>query len=152
MNTARAATMPPVKLTWHQGVNKPEIWKQGGIPQWDSGVPLHRRQGHAACRLRQAPAACRKSSSQDFKRPEPVDPELARPSRRMDRTPARPGEPTTCNFEYSGWLTEANHLGNVAYRVGKKLEWDPVDDECKNAPEADALLRREYRSGWKLKA
>ena len=28
---------------------------------------------------------------------------------------------TSANFEYSGWLTEANHLGNVAYRVGKKL-------------------------------
>ena len=24
----------------------------------------------------------------------------------------------------SGLLTEANHLGNVAYRVGKKLQWD----------------------------
>ena len=34
------------------------------------------------------------------------------------------GSPTTCPFSYSGWLTEANHLGNVAYRVGKKLEWD----------------------------
>ena len=28
------------------------------------------------------------------------------------------------NFQYSGWTTEANHLGNVAYRTGKKLEWD----------------------------
>jgi predicted dehydrogenase len=31
-------SMPPVKLTWHQGVNKPAIWEQGGIPQWNSGV------------------------------------------------------------------------------------------------------------------
>ena len=57
----------------------------------------------------------------DFKRPEPIIPRVARPSRRVDRTPARPAQPTTCNFEYSGWLTEANHLGNVAYRAGKKL-------------------------------
>ena len=28
------------------------------------------------------------------------------------------------NFQYSGWTTESNHLGNVAYRTGKKLEWD----------------------------
>jgi len=28
------------------------------------------------------------------------------------------------NFQYSGWTTEANHLGNVAYRTGKKIEWD----------------------------
>jgi hypothetical protein len=34
------------------------------------------------------------------------------------------GAPTTCHFGYSGPLTEANHLGNVAYRAGKKIEWD----------------------------
>jgi hypothetical protein len=45
-------------------------------------------------------------------------------------------------------LTEANHLGNVAYRVGKKIQWDPVKLCCPNAPEADPLLRCEYREGW----
>ena len=30
--------MPAVQLTWYQGEDKPEIWKTGGIPQWDSGV------------------------------------------------------------------------------------------------------------------
>ena len=34
------------------------------------------------------------------------------------------GTPTTCNFDYSGALTEAVLLGNVAYRVGQPLEWD----------------------------
>ena len=29
--------LPPVKLTWHQGEDKPEIWKNGGIPQWGDG-------------------------------------------------------------------------------------------------------------------
>jgi predicted dehydrogenase len=29
--------LPPVTLTWHQGENKPAIWKSGGIPQWESG-------------------------------------------------------------------------------------------------------------------
>ena len=57
---------------------------------------------------------------------------------------------TTCNFEYSGWLTEANHLGNVAYRVGKKIVWDAAALRCPNAPEADPFIRREYRNGWKL--
>jgi hypothetical protein len=57
---------------------------------------------------------------------------------------------TTCNFEYSGWLTEANHLGNVAYRTGKKIEWDAEKLRCPNAPAADKFIRREYRAGWKL--
>ena len=59
---------------------------------------------------------------------------------------------TTCPFSYSGPLTEANHLASIAYRLGKKLEWDPVNLKCKNAPEADRLLKREYRKGWELKA
>ena len=51
---------------------------------------------------------------------------------------------------YSGRLTEANHLGNVAYRAGKKLEWDTKNLRIPNAPEAERFLRREYRAGWKL--
>jgi hypothetical protein len=60
------------------------------------------------------------------------------------------GEPTTCDFQYSGWLTEANHLGNVAYRTGHKIEWDPMNLQAVNTPEAEPFLRREYRSGWSL--
>ena len=60
------------------------------------------------------------------------------------------GAPTTCNFDYAGWLTEANHLGNVAFRVGKKLEWDHEQLRATNAPEADPLIHREYRQGWSL--
>ena len=60
------------------------------------------------------------------------------------------GEQSLANFEYSGWLTEANHLGNVAYRVGKKIHWDPVNLKCTNAPEAEPFIRREYRDPWKL--
>src|SRR5260370_1250526 len=30
--------LPAVTLTWHQGENKPTIWKDGGIPKWQNGV------------------------------------------------------------------------------------------------------------------
>jgi hypothetical protein len=60
------------------------------------------------------------------------------------------GTPTTCHFGYSGLLTEANHLGNVAYRAGKRLEWDAKAMRIRNAPEAEQFLGREYRAGWKL--
>ncbi len=32
------AAMPALELTWYQGRNKPAAWRDGGIPQWDSGV------------------------------------------------------------------------------------------------------------------
>ena len=60
------------------------------------------------------------------------------------------GAPTTCHFDYAGRLTEANHLGNVAYRTGKKIEWDPAKMSVTNAPEAERFIRREYRKGWTL--
>jgi hypothetical protein len=53
------------------------------------------------------------------------------------------------NFQYSGWTTKANHLGNVAYRTGKKIEWDHDAMRAVNAPEADPFIKRpEYRKGW----
>jgi hypothetical protein len=38
----------------------------------------------------------------------------------------------------------------VAYRAGKKLEWDSAKMYCPNAPEAEPFIHREYRKGWTL--
>jgi predicted dehydrogenase len=54
------------------------------------------------------------------------------------------------NFDYAGVLTEAVLLGNVAIRAGKKLEWDGANFKITNDSDANKLLRREYRTGWKL--
>ena len=42
----------------------------------------------------------------------------------------------------------SNHLGDVAYRTGKKLDWDPVKLQARNAPEAFQYIRRPYRKEW----
>jgi len=60
------------------------------------------------------------------------------------------GKPTTCNFDYSGALIENNMLALVAYRVGKKLEYDAKNLRAKNCPEADKYIRKTYRKGWVL--
>src|SRR4029077_8985165 len=64
--------------------------------------------------------------------------------------PCKTSSPTLCNFDYSGRLIEHNLLGNVAYRVGKKLQWDPLKLTAVNCPEAMPYIRREYRKGWTL--
>ena len=85
----------------------------------------------------------------DFKRPEPfIAKSLGHYAEWIHA--CKTGAPTTCNFEYGGWLTESNHLGNVAFRAGKKLEWDPETMKAKGCPEADAFIKREYRKGWTL--
>ena len=63
---------------------------------------------------------------------------------------AKTGAPTLCNFEYSGSLIEHNLLGSVAYRVGKKLQWDAKNLKATNAPEAAKYIRRDYRKGWTM--
>jgi predicted dehydrogenase len=60
------------------------------------------------------------------------------------------GGTTTCNFEYSGALTEAVLLGTVAYRSGRRIEWDADKLQVTNAPEAQPLVHKEYRKGWTL--
>ena len=60
------------------------------------------------------------------------------------------GGPTTCNFDYSGALTEAALLCNVALRTGKKITWDPIKLKAVDCPEADKFIKREYRDGWWL--
>lgn len=62
------------------------------------------------------------------------------------------GPQPLCHFGYSGPLTEANHLGNVAFRAGKKLDWDAKNMKFTNAPEADKYIGRKYRDGWSLEA
>ncbi len=54
------------------------------------------------------------------------------------------------SFDYSGPFTEIVLLGNLAVRLGKKIEWDAKALKATNAPEADELIRRTYRRGWGL--
>lgn len=41
-------------------------------------------------------------------------------------------------------------LALVAYRVGKKIEWDAKNLKAVNCPEADQYIRKTYRKGWVL--
>ena len=38
------------------------------------------------------------------------------------------------------------HLGNISYRLGRSLEFDPVTMTFPRDPEANAMLTREYRA------
>ena len=138
--------MPPVTLTWYQGEVKPQIWTDGGIPQWpdaqlfvgDKGMILTTADKHVLLPEKQF---------EGFVPPPETIPNS--PGHYVEWIEAcKGGPPSLANFDYAGWTTEANHLGNVAYRAGKKLHWDPKTMTAINAPEADKFIRREYRKGW----
>ncbi|MDP8243695.1 MAG: Gfo/Idh/MocA family oxidoreductase [Candidatus Hinthialibacter antarcticus] len=140
--------MPPLDLTWYQGTSRPKIWQDGKIPQWDSGVLFIGSKGMLLADYGKH-VLLPEQDFKDFERPEPfIPPSIGHHAEWIHA--CKTGAPTTCNFEYAGWLTEANHLGNVAYRTGKKLEWDAEKMKAPNAPEADPFIKREYRKGWTL--
>ena len=129
--------LPPVKLHWYQGEDKPEQWQTGAIPKWDSGVLFVGDKGMLLSSYDKNMLLPEKDF-RDFVAPKPFIPKSLGHYAEWIHA-CKTGSPTTCNFEYAGWLTEANHLGNVAYRVGKKLEWDAAKLYAPNAPEAEPL-------------
>ena len=60
------------------------------------------------------------------------------------------GKPSMANFEYAALLTEVVVLGNVALRVGKKIEWNGEEMKATNCPEAAQYVKPEVRKGWEL--
>ena len=58
----------------------------------------------------------------------------------------RGGQPATCDFKYSGPLTESVLLANVAYRSGE-FAWD-AETLTADSDDAQTLIRSPYRKGW----
>jgi len=140
--------MPPVTLTWHQGENKPSIWKEKGIPQWGSGILFIGDKGMLLSDYGKHVLLPEKDFK-DYQSPDPwISPSIGHHAEWLNA--CKTGAPTTCNFGYAGPLTEANHLGNVAYRSGKKINWDAKSLKIPNAQSAEQYLKRTYRKGWSL--
>jgi predicted dehydrogenase len=46
--------------------------------------------------------------------------------------------------------TIIGHLGNIAFKTGRKLKWDAASETFPGTPEASRLLAREPRKPWNL--
>lgn len=56
------------------------------------------------------------------------------------------------NFDFAGPLTEAVLLSNIANRFpGETLEWDARRLRITNNRDANKMLRRKYRKGWRVR-
>ncbi len=142
--------MPACKVFFHQGVNKPAIWKQDpAIQKWSSGVLFIGDKGMLVSDYGKHQLLPEKDFK-DFTPPKPFIPDSPGQHQQWVNAVIN-GGPTDSPFDtYAGPLTVANHLGNVAYRTGKKILWDAKSWSCPNAPEADKFLGRTPRAGWVL--
>ncbi|MBI1310593.1 gfo/Idh/MocA family oxidoreductase [bacterium] len=140
--------LPACTVHWYQGAMKPDIWTRGEIPQWNNGVLFIGDKGMVLSDYGKH-VLLPEDQFKDFKRPEPFVPDS--PGQHQEWVNAcRTGSQTGSPFSYAGPLTEANHLGNVAFRAGKKLEWDAANLKVTNCPEAEQFLGRKPRAGWSL--
>jgi predicted dehydrogenase len=139
---------PPVALTWYDGGKRPEILAEKKVREIGDGVLFVGEKGMLLANYGQR-WLLPEDDFRDFKPPAPTIPDSIGHHAEWIRA-CKEGGPTTCNFDYSGALTEAVLLGNVAYRVGKKLNWNADKLQAEGCSEADEYLRREYRKGWTL--
>jgi predicted dehydrogenase len=134
------------KVSWYDGGKKPRLIAEGVVPNWKAGVLFVGSKGMLLAdytKHRLLP----ESNFAGFKAPARTIPDSIGHYEEWIQA-CKTGGPTTCNFDYAGALTEAVLLGDVAYRAGRKIEWDAGSMTIKNDPAAMNFVAREPRKGW----
>jgi predicted dehydrogenase len=140
---------PPVNLTWYQGGEKPAALTAAQKKKWSSGV-LFVGEGGMLFSNYGGHQLLPEEKFKGFKAPVQTIPNSIGHHAEWIKA-CKERSRTTCDFRYSGPLTECALLGIVSHRIGnKKLVWDWGKMEAINAPEAGRFIRHRYRAGWKL--
>jgi predicted dehydrogenase len=138
---------PPISLTWYDGDKRPPQFAELKLPKWGDGNLFVGDKGMLLANYGSyllLPEGKFSGILGDNSIPKSV----GHHKEWLDAI--KTNGPTTCNFDYSGGLTEAVLLGVVSYRLGKPIEWDSANLKAKGLLEADALLHKEYRKGWSV--
>jgi predicted dehydrogenase len=139
--------LPPVKLTWYDGGKRPALFAEGKLPKWGDGVLFVGDKGMLLADYGRRQLLPEKDFA-GFVPPKQVIPDSIGHHREWVEA-CKKGGPTTCNFDYSGALTETVLLGNVSYRLGKPFSWDAKNLKASEA-EAEKFIRKSYRKPWSL--
>jgi hypothetical protein len=135
-------------VAWYHGGKRPDLPSGVDAAKWFNGILFVGDKGMLLAdysRYKLLP----ESHFADFKPPEPfIANSIGHHAEWI--AACKTGSATTCNFDYSGALTETVLLGNVAFRAGARIEWDAKNLRATNCREADRFVRREYRAGWTL--
>ena len=146
------AGMKPVRISWYEGGLMP--------PRPQELEPGRSMGGHGILFLgtkgailgggwSKSPRIIPESKMRAYKRPPKTLPRVKGHHRNWLDACKGQGRPST-HFGYGGPLTEFCLMGNVALRIGKKLEFDWKNMKITNAPEANEFLKPGYREGWTI--
>jgi predicted dehydrogenase len=129
---------PAVHLTWEHGVAGPDGTKVEGF---GSGVKFIGTKGELVADYGKLKLSFDPGAKPTLTIPKSV----GHHAEWLDAI--RHKTPTTCNFDYSGGLTESVLLGNVAYRAGGEFAWDAASLKA-SSTKAAQFLDAEARKGW----
>ena len=135
-------------LTWYDGNLRPPLLKEKGLPEWGAGTLFVGEEGILMADYGQRILYPQEKFA-DYEAPDKTIPDSVGHHQEWINA-CKTGLPTTCNFGYSGPLAETVLLGTVAFRTGKKLEWDSAKMKATNVPESDQYISRSYRKGWEV--
>ena len=138
--------LPPVEMTWYDGNKTPKVVAGERVPT--AGVMFVGTAGHMFANYTTYRLFPREKFA-GFKPPKQTIPRSIGHHAEWIKA-CKEGTPTTCNFDYSGALTETVLLGNVAYRAQSELVWDAAQLKATNCPAADRFIRKKYRTGWEV--
>jgi len=148
------AGLPPVKLTWYEGIQapRPQELEDGAKLPAEGGAIFKGTKGSivtgvTGMDLPQLIPAARKK---ELKLPEPTLPRV-QGCHELDWVRAcKSGGRAGADFAYAGPLTETCLLGNIAKRVEARILWDAENLRITNITDANKYIRTEYRKGWSL--
>jgi predicted dehydrogenase len=139
----------PVLLTWYNGGKRPPQFGDGSLPEWGDGTLFVGEKGMLLADYDRHVLLPEKQF-EGFQPPKPTIPDSIGHHAEWILA-CKTGGPTTCNFDYSGPLSEAVLLGNVAFRTGQKLDWDYRRLQARGCPEAADYLKPVWTPGWSAK-
>lgn len=158
---------PPVEVTWYDGGRQPsrpehlpylrELGSNGSIFIGDAHMMMFgptvfgTNPGQIGPRL--IPEFTDITPQKTFERIPPVkETPWTRGNRHIQEwlSACTSGKQPCANFGVSAPLAEMVLLGNVALRAGRLIEWNSEKLRIINMSDADRLIRREYREGWRL--
>jgi predicted dehydrogenase len=143
--------MPPVKLTWYDGGRMiPEDLLEGQkIGKDFNGSLFIGEKGKMLVYHGSDPILLPQKDFEGFQPPAPTLPRS--PGHYIEWINACKGQgKTASNFDYACPMTESILLGNVAFRLGKKITYDSRRMKAVGMPEADEYIQHQYRKGWSL--
>jgi predicted dehydrogenase len=150
---------PPIRVSWYQGGAMPESpHREIDLNKIDHGAMFEGTEGFIVADFQSHILIPQKNDSDKSQ----ADLTYYKPRAKKDLIPplgnfqtqwisaCKGNLQTSCNFGYATDMIEMMLLGLVAYRAGRKIQYDGAAGQVTDCAEANDYLKKTYREGWTL--